>query len=100
MDRTSDTELTAFRDDCPELRAILVAAGVTSPPARDLDHGRHGQLPGRPALRQVAANALVSTRADLLLQIRCAVYDGALDSMFGQLFEMVPNPSLPSAMAV
>ena len=33
-------------------------------------------------------------RADLLLQVRCAVYDGALGSGFGQLFEPVPGSGL------
>jgi hypothetical protein len=30
--------------------------------------------------------------ADLLLQVRCAVYNGALGSGFGHLFEPVPHP--------
>lgn len=30
--------------------------------------------------------------ADLLLQVRCAVFDGVLGSGFGQLFESVPSP--------
>ena len=29
--------------------------------------------------------------ADLLLQVRCAVYSGVLGSGFGQLFEPIPN---------
>jgi hypothetical protein len=37
--------------------------------------------------------------ADLLLQVRCAVYNGALGSAVGQLFETVPNPNPPSAKA-
>ena len=32
--------------------------------------------------------------ADLLLQVRCAVYNGALGSGFGQLFEPVPSSGL------
>jgi hypothetical protein len=37
--------------------------------------------------------------ADLLLQVRCAVYNGALGSGFGQLFEPVstPDPQLAKA---
>ncbi len=33
--------------------------------------------------------------ADLLLQVRCAVYNGALGSGFGQLFDPVSSPSFP-----
>ena len=33
--RTSDTELTAFTDGCPGLRAILADAGVASLPILD-----------------------------------------------------------------
>jgi hypothetical protein len=32
--------------------------------------------------------------ADLLLQVRCAVYNGALGSGFGQLFDPGPSPGL------
>jgi hypothetical protein len=35
--------------------------------------------------------------ADLLLQVRCAVLNGKLDSGFGQLFKT--NPTFESAMA-
>ena len=38
LGRTSDTELTAFTDGCPGLRAILAAAGVTGPPIADWFH--------------------------------------------------------------
>jgi hypothetical protein len=38
--------------------------------------------------------------ADLLLQVRCAVYNGALGSGFGHLFEPLPRPSAQLAMAV
>jgi hypothetical protein len=37
--------------------------------------------------------------ADRLLQVRCAVYNGALGAAFGQPFETVPNPNPPSAKA-
>ena len=37
--------------------------------------------------------------ADLLLQVRCAVYNGALGSGFGQLFEPMPTPGRQSAEA-
>ena len=37
--------------------------------------------------------------ADLLLQVRCAVYNGALGSGFGQLFEPSPGSGLPWAEA-
>jgi hypothetical protein len=38
LGRTGDTELTAFTDGCPGLRAILAAAGVASPPIADWFH--------------------------------------------------------------
>ena len=37
--------------------------------------------------------------ADLLLQVRCAVYNGALGSGFGQLFEPALNAGLHWAEA-
>jgi hypothetical protein len=37
--------------------------------------------------------------ADLLLQVRCAVYNGALGSGFGQLFEPAPTSGLHWAEA-
>jgi hypothetical protein len=37
--------------------------------------------------------------ADLLLQVRCAVYNGALGSGFGHLFQSISHPSLPLAEA-
>ncbi len=37
--------------------------------------------------------------ADLLLQVRCAVYNGALGSGFGQLFEPAPTSGPPLAKA-
>ena len=37
--------------------------------------------------------------ADLLLQVRCAVYNGALGSGFGQLLEPGPSPGLQWAEA-
>ena len=37
--------------------------------------------------------------ADLLLQVRCAVYNGALCVGFGHLFEVAPNSDLPLAKA-
>jgi hypothetical protein len=211
--RTGDTELTAFTDGCPGLRAILAEAGVTEPPIADWFHvamrlqhakqaaiglptdepgrvqakaaivaeaerlrrrtwngkaknarrsidriqklmhpfkGEHGhrttgEPPGklwavlhevdrhlnsqgdwlvnyakrhRAGLRvgtsvtEGTANFLVNRRmnkaqqmrwsrrgADLLLQVRCAVYNGLLGSGFGHLFEPVstPDPQLAKA---
>jgi len=205
LGRASDTALTAFTDGCSGLRAILAAAGVTSPPITDwfhlamrLQHAKlvaealpaeepdqqqakaeivseverlrwrtwHGKakdaritlkrlrtlLPTlerepvrklRRALRVIdrylrsqsawlvnyaerwraglrvgtsltegTANFLVNKRmaksqqmrwsrrgADLLLQVRCAVYNGALGSGFGQLFKPTPGSGLHWAEA-
>jgi hypothetical protein len=64
------------------------------------------------ALTEGTANFLVNRRmnklqqmrwsrrgADLLLQVRCAIYNGTLGSGFGHLFEPVasPDPQLPMA---
>ncbi len=61
------------------------------------------------SITEGTANFLVSRRmaksqqmrwsrrgADLLLQVRCAVYNGTLGSGFGHLFEPVPSQSHPS----
>jgi hypothetical protein len=40
-----------------------------------------------------------SRRGDLLLQVRCAVYNGTLGSDFGQKFQPVNDPSPPMAIA-
>jgi hypothetical protein len=37
--------------------------------------------------------------ADLLLQVRCAVYNGTLGSGFGQKFQPANNPYRPIAIA-
>jgi hypothetical protein len=37
--------------------------------------------------------------ADLLLQVRCAVYNGTLDSGFGQKFRPANDPHPPIAIA-
>jgi hypothetical protein len=37
--------------------------------------------------------------ADLLLQVRCAVYNGTLGAGFGHRFDRVPNPDLAFAKA-
>ena len=37
--------------------------------------------------------------ADLLLQVRCAVYNGTLGSGFGQRFQPVNDPYAPMAVA-
>jgi hypothetical protein len=37
--------------------------------------------------------------ADLLLQVRCAVYNGAFGSGFGNLFEPIPNTVQQSPLA-
>jgi len=205
MGRTGETALTAFTDGCSSLRAILAAAGITSPPILDwfhlsmrLQHAKqvaeglpagepdrqqakaaiveqverlrwqtwHGKAkdaritlkrirtlltalerePARKLRRAVCAidrylrsqsawlvnyaerwraglrvgtsltegtaNFLVKRRmaksqqmrwsrrgADLLLQVRCAVYNGAFGSGFGQLFEPAPCSGLPWAEA-
>ncbi len=205
MGRTGDTELTAFTDGCPGLRAILADAGVASPPILDWFHlsmrlqhakqaaeglpaGEPDQLPakaaivaeverlrwrtwngkaedaritlkrtrtllpafrGKPArklrralravdrylrgqsawlvdyaerhraglrvgtsLTEGTANFLVNRRmaksqqmrwsrrgADLLLQVRCAVHNGALGSGFGHLFEPARSSGLQWAEA-
>ncbi len=85
---TGDTVLTAFTDGCSSMRSILAAAGL-----------RVGT-----SLTEGTANFLVNQRmaksqqirwsrrgADLLLQVRCAIYNGALGSGFGQLFELAPG---------
>ena len=64
------------------------------------------------ALTEGAANFLVNRRmnksqqmrwsrcgADLLLQVRCAVYNGTLGSDFGQKFQPANDPSPPMAIA-
>ena len=64
------------------------------------------------SLTEGAANFLVNKRmaksqqmrwsrhgADLLLQVRCAVYNGALGFAFGQLFEPAPGSGPQSAKA-
>ena len=203
--RTGDTELTAFTDGCPGLRAILADAGVTGRPILDWFHismrlqhaeqaaaGLPADVPdplqakaaiaaeverlrwrtwngkakdaqitvkrtrkllsafnSEPAcklkralgavdrylrgqsawlvnyakrhraglrvgtsLTEGTANFLVNRRmaksqqmrwsrrgADLLLQVRCAVYNGALGSGFGQLFAPAPGSGLQRAEA-
>ena len=49
----------------------------------DRNHRRNGQFPGQPADEQITADALVRRGADLLLQVRCAIYNGTLGSRFG-----------------
>ena len=212
--RTEDTQLTAFTDGCPGLRAILVDAGITNPPIADwfhiamrLQHAKQAAIglstdgPGRmqaktvivaeverlhwriwngkaknarrsidrirkvmhvfkgerdhrapgissgrlwTALHEVdrylnsqsnslvnyakryraglrvgtsvtegTANFLVNRRmnksqqmrwsrrgADLLLQVRCAIYNGLLGSGFGHLFEPASSPGTQLAKAV
>jgi hypothetical protein len=64
-----------------------------------------------PALTEGTANFLVNRRmnksqqmrwsrrgADLLLQVRCAVYNGTLGSDFGQKFQPTNDPSPPMAI--
>jgi hypothetical protein len=64
------------------------------------------------ALTEGTANFLVNRRmnkaqqmrwsrrgADLLLQVRCAVYNGTLGSGFGQKFQPANNPYPPIAIA-
>ena len=64
------------------------------------------------ALTEETANFLVNRRmnksqqmrwsrcgADLLLQVRCAVYNGTLGSDFGQKFQPANDPSPPMAIA-
>src|SRR5271157_116987 len=64
------------------------------------------------ALTEATANFLVNRRmnksqqmrwtrggADLLLQVRCAVYNGTLGSGFGQRFQPANDPYPPTAIA-
>ena len=64
------------------------------------------------AITEGTANFLVNRRmnksqqmrwsrrgADLLLQVRCAVYNGTLGSGFGQKFQPANNPYPPMAIA-
>ena len=64
------------------------------------------------AITEGTANFLVNRRmnksqqmrwsrrgADLLLQVRCAVYNGTLGSGFGQKFQPANDPSPPMAIA-
>ena len=77
-------------------------------PARRRPRHRAGLRVGT-ALTETTANFLVNRRmnksqqmrwtrrgADLLLQVRCTVYNGTLGSGFGQRFE--PGVGLPSEM--
>jgi hypothetical protein len=72
----------------------------------------HAGLRVGTSLTEGTANFLVNRRmaksqqmrwsrrgADLLLQVRCAVYNGALDSGFGQLFEPASGSGLQRAEA-
>src|ERR1700760_4854119 len=69
-------------------------------------------LRGGDAIPEGAANFLVNRRmnklqqmrwsrrgADLLLQVRCAVYNGTLGSGFGQIFRPANDPPPPMAIA-
>ena len=49
---------------------------------------------------QIAADALAGRGADLLLQVRCTIYNGMLGSGFGQKFHLANDPSPPIAIAV
>ena len=64
------------------------------------------------AITEGTANFLVNRRmnksqqmrwsrrgADLLLQVRCAVYNGTLGSGFGQRLQAANDPHLPAAIA-
>jgi hypothetical protein len=72
---------------------------------------RAGQRVGS-SITEGTANFLVNRRmnksqqmrwsrrgADLLMQVRCAVYNGTLGSKFGQLFHALPNKAEPLAKA-
>jgi hypothetical protein len=75
--RTEDTALTAFTDGCPGLRRILADAGIAEGTANFLVNRRMDK----------SQQMRWSPRgADLLLQIRSAVYNGTLGSGFGQRF--------------
>ena len=63
---------------------------------RDGAHRSDGEFPGEPPDEQIPADAMDLRGADLLLQVRCAVYNGTLGSGFGQRFE--PPVGLPSEM--
>ena len=74
---------------------------------------RHrARLRVRTAITEATANVLVNRRmnkseqmrwsrrgADLLLQVRCAVYNGTLGSGFGQRFQPANDPYPPVAIA-
>ena len=66
---------------------------------RDSSDGGHGEFPGQSSDEQVAADALVSASADLVLQVRCAVYNGTLGSGFGQRFEPIGRRDAPVGIA-
>src|SRR3954463_9107505 len=55
--RTGDTELTAFTDGCPGLRAILADAGVTGRPILDWFHVSRRLQPSEQAAASLPADA-------------------------------------------
>ena len=67
--RTSDTELTAFTDGCPGLRAILADAGVASLPILDWFH-----LSMRLQHAKQVAEGLPADEADQL-QVKTAIIE-------------------------
>ena len=85
--------------------------GQSSYLVNDAERHRAGLRVGT-ALTEGSANFLVNRRmaksqqmrwsrrgADLLLQVRCAVHNGAFGSGFGRLFEPAPDTGLQQAQA-
>ena len=67
---------------------------------RNVDHRGHGELLGQPADEQVAADEMVDEMgADLLLEVRCAVYNGTLGAGFGHRFNRIADADLNLAEA-
>src|SRR4051812_40060437 len=53
---------------------------------RDVTDRGHGQLPGEPSHGKAQQMRWTRRGADLLLQVRCALYNGTLGTGFGQKF--------------
>ena len=69
MGRTGDTELTAFTDGCPGLRAILADAGVASPPILDWFRATWGLSGFTPPRQPVRFNDGMSREGALSTQV-------------------------------
>jgi hypothetical protein len=64
-----------------------------------LDDYEHSQLSGQSADEQGATDAVARRGADLLPQVRCALYNGAFESGLGNLFEPMSNTVKQSPLA-